>query len=147
VIVSPDAGGVERARAFAKRLDAELAIVDKRRPKPNESEVMNVIGDVKGRSAIIYDDMCDTGGTLVKVAQAIQESGAVSVHAAISHGVLSTDAQEKISQSCLEELIITDSIPLGKQHSKKIKVLTVAPLLAEAIKRIHQEESVSALFV
>jgi ribose-phosphate pyrophosphokinase len=147
VIVSPDAGGVERARAFAKHLNADLAIVDKRRPRPNEAAIMNIIGDVKDKTAIILDDMVDTAGTLTKVAAAIREKGAKQVFAAASHGVLSGAAIEKINESPLEELIITDSIPLNGKQSNKIKVLTIAPLLAEAIKRIYNDESVSALFV
>lgn len=147
VIVSPDAGGVERARAFAKRFDADLAIIDKRRPKPNEAAIMNIIGNVNGKTAILLDDMVDTAGTLVKVADAIKEKGAERIFAAASHGVLSGAAKERIENSCIEELIITDSIPLNGKQSPRIKVLSVAPLLAEAIKRIHDDESVSALFV
>ena len=146
VVVSPDAGGVERARAFAKHLDADLAIVDKRRPRPNEAAIMNLIGDVKGKSAIILDDLVDTAGTLTKVANAIKDKGASQVIAAASHGVLSGDAIKRIDDSALKELIITDSIPL-RGKSPKLKVLTIAPLLAEAIKRIYNDESVSALFV
>jgi ribose-phosphate pyrophosphokinase len=146
VVVSPDAGGVERARAFAKRLQADLAIIDKRRPRPNESAIMNIIGEVKNKTAIILDDLVDTAGTLVQVADAVKKTGAKTVYAAISHGVLSNEAIAKIEKSSLEELIITDSIPLKKKEGK-ITVLTVAPLLAEAIKRIHSDESISALFV
>ncbi|MBN1824512.1 MAG: ribose-phosphate pyrophosphokinase [Endomicrobiales bacterium] len=146
VVVSPDAGGVERARAFAKRLDADLAIIDKRRPRPNEAAIMNIIGDVKDKTAIILDDLVDTAGTLTQVADAIKSKGATRVIAATSHGVLSGKAVERINDSCLEELIITNSIPFyGK--SKKIKVLSIAELLGEAIRRIHNDESVSALFV
>lgn len=147
VVVSPDAGGVERARAFAKHLNSDLAIVDKRRPRPNEAAIMNIIGDVKGRTAIILDDLVDTAGTLTKVAAAIKEKGANKVMAAASHGVLSGDAVKRVEESCLEELIITDSIPFAHKNSTKIKVLEIAPLLAEAIKRIHSNESISALFV
>jgi ribose-phosphate pyrophosphokinase len=146
VVVSPDAGGVERARAFAKHLNADLAIVDKRRPRPNEASIMNIIGDVKGKAAIILDDLVDTAGTLTKVAAAIKEKGASEVIAAASHGVLSGNALQRIEESPIKELIITDSIPLVKQTGK-IQVLTIAPLLAEAIKRIYNDESVSALFV
>jgi ribose-phosphate pyrophosphokinase len=146
VVVSPDAGGVERARAFAKHLSADLAIVDKRRPRPNEAAIMNLIGDVKGRTAIILDDLVDTAGTLTKVAAALKEKGAEQVYAAASHGVLSGAALQRIEESCIKELIVTDSIPLTRKSSK-IKVLTIAPLLAEAIKRIYNDESVSALFV
>lgn len=146
VVVSPDAGGVERARAFAKHLSADLAIVDKRRPRPNEAAIMNLIGDVKGKSAIILDDLVDTAGTLTKVAAAIKEKGATQVIAAASHGVLSGDALKKIEASPMTELVITDSIPQATM-SPKIKVLKIAPLLGEAIKRIYNDESVSALFV
>ena len=146
VVVSPDAGGVERARAFAKHLNSDLAIVDKRRPRPNEAAIMNLIGDVKGKSAIILDDLVDTAGTLAKVANALKDKGASQVIAAASHGVLSGDALKKIDESALKELIITDSIP-PRGKSAKLKVLTIAPLLAEAIKRIYNDESVSALFV
>lgn len=147
IIVSPDAGGAERARAFAKHLHSDLAIVDKRRPKPNEAAIMNIIGDVKDKVAIILDDIVDTAGTMVKVAEAIKNAGATSVFAAISHGVLSGNATEKVSKSCLEELIITDSIPLGDKKHDKIKVLSIASLLAEGIRRIKNHESVSELFV
>jgi ribose-phosphate pyrophosphokinase len=147
VIVSPDAGGVERARAFAKHLEADLAIVDKRRPRPNEAAIMNIIGEVKGKTAIILDDLVDTAGTLTKVADAIKGKGAIRVLAACSHGVLSGEANQRIDASCLEELIITDSIPRSGVHSKKIVVLPIAALLSEAIRRIHNDESISALFV
>jgi ribose-phosphate pyrophosphokinase len=147
VIVSPDAGGVERARAFAKRLDAELAIVDKRRPRANVADVMNVIGDVKGKTTILLDDMVDTAGTLCNDAVALQKFGAKHIYAACSHGVLSGPAIERLNQSPIEELMISNSIPLNGKVSSKIKVLSVAPLLAEAIKRIHEDESISQLFV
>ncbi|WP_413853118.1 ribose-phosphate pyrophosphokinase [Candidatus Ruminimicrobium bovinum] len=146
IVVSPDAGGVERARSFAKLLNADLAIVDKRRPRPNEAAIMNIIGDVKGRNAIILDDMIDTGGTLTKVADAIKNAGAIKVYAAASHGVLSGQAIEKIQNSSLEEVAITDSIPRSSDIPK-IKVLSIASLLAEAILRISNDESISALFV
>ena len=146
IVVSPDAGGVERARAFAKLLNADLAIVDKRRPRPNEAAIMNIIGDVSGRNAIILDDMIDTGGTLTKVADAIKNAGAIKVYAAASHGVLSGQAIEKIQNSSLEEVAITDSIP-HNSDIPKIKVLSIASLLAEAILRISNDESRSALFV
>ncbi|MDD2524589.1 MAG: ribose-phosphate diphosphokinase, partial [Endomicrobiaceae bacterium] len=146
IVVSPDAGGVERARAFAKHLNADLAIVDKRRPRPNEAAIMNIIGDVRGRNAIILDDMIDTAGTLTKVAEAIKNAGATTVFAASSHGVLSGEALEKIQNSCLQEVVITDSIPHSGEN-KKIKVLSIASLLAEAIMRISNDESISALFV
>ena len=136
-IVSPDAGGVERARSFAKHFNAELAIVDKRRPCPNEASVMNIIGKVKDKNCIILDDLVDTAGTLTKVAEAIKAKGAAKVFTAVSHGVLSGDAKQKIQNSCIEELIITDSIPLSKDGpTKKVVVLSIAPILAEAIMRI-----------
>ncbi len=147
VVVSPDAGGVERARAFAKRLDAELAIIDKRRPRANVADVMNVIGDVKGKTAILLDDMVDTAGTLCKDAEALKEFGAKKIYAATSHGVLSGPAIERLNKSSIEELMVTNSIPLKGKTSPKITVLSVAPLLAEAIKRIHEDQSVSQLFV
>jgi ribose-phosphate pyrophosphokinase len=148
VIVSPDAGGVERARSFAKHFNAELAIVDKRRPRPNEASIMNIIGEVKGKACIILDDLVDTAGTLAKVAEAIKEKGAAKIFAAASHGVLSGAAKQSIQDSCIEELITTDSIPLSKEGPvKKIVVLSVAPILAEAIMRISNDESISALFV
>jgi len=147
VIVSPDAGGVERARAFAKRLDADLAIVDKRRPKANVADVMNVIGDVSGRTAILLDDMIDTAGTLCKDAEALIKFGAKRVFAACSHGVLSGPAIERLNASPIEELMISNSIPLNGKISSKITVLSVAPLLAEAIHRIHEDQSISQLFV
>lgn len=147
MVVSPDAGGVERARAFAKHLNADLAIVDKRRPKPNEAAIMNIIGDVKDRNAIILDDMIDTAGTLTKVAEAIKNAGANKVYAAASHGVLSGEALKKIKESCLEEVVITDSIPNYNNNEPKIKILSIASLFAEAIMRISNDESISVLFV
>jgi ribose-phosphate pyrophosphokinase len=148
-VVSPDAGGVERARAYAKRLDAALAIVDKRREAPNVAEVHQVVGDVEGRSALIVDDMVDTGGTLAKVAQAIKEAGAREVLASSSHAVLSGQAMEKIDASPLSKLIVTDSIPLPeeKRRSGKVVVLTIAELMGKAIRNIHEEASVTSLFV
>jgi ribose-phosphate pyrophosphokinase len=147
VVVSPDAGGVERARAFAKRLDADLAIIDKRRPRANVADVMNVIGEVKGKTAILLDDMIDTGGTLCKDAEALKSFGAKRIFAATTHGVLSGPAIERINKSSIEELMITNTIPMKGRPSPKITVLSVAPLLAEAIKRIHEDQSVSQLFV
>jgi ribose-phosphate pyrophosphokinase len=149
VVVSPDAGGVERARAFAKRLKASLAIIDKRRERANVSEVMNVIGDVKGRDALILDDLIDTAGTVVTAASALKEKGARNVCAACTHAVLSGPAIERINSSSLEELIVTDTIPLDnkKEQCPKLTVLSIAQLLAEAIKRIHEESSISSLFV
>ena len=148
-VVSPDAGGVERARAYAKRLDAALAIVDKRREAPNVAEVHQVVGDVEGRSALIVDDMVDTGGTLAKVAQAIKEAGAREVLASSSHAVLSGQAVEKIEASPLSKLIVTDSIPLAeeKRRSGKVVVLSIAELMGKAIRNIHEEASVTSLFV
>lgn len=149
VIVSPDAGGVERARAVAKRLGASIAIIDKRRLSPNEAEVMNIIGDIKGKNALIMDDMVDTAGTLTKAADAVFERGAKSVSACCTHPVLSGPAIEKINSSCLEELVVTNTIPIKEKtkSSSKIKVLSIAELFAEAIKRINRNDSVSSLFV
>jgi ribose-phosphate pyrophosphokinase len=148
-VVSPDAGGVERARAYAKRLDTPLAIVDKRRDQPNVAEVHNVIGDVEGRTALIVDDIVDTAGTLTKVAEAIKAAGAREVLASCTHPVLSGHAIERIEKSPLSKLIVTDSLPLApeKRASHKIVVLTIAELLARAIKNIHEETSVTSLFV
>ena len=148
-MVSPDAGGVERARAYAKRLGASLAILDKRREKANESEVLHVIGDVDGRTCFIVDDMVDTAGTLCKAATALKKSGATAVYASATHAVLSGPAVERIEQSVLSKLFVTDSLPLhdDRRASGKIERLSIAPLLGEAIKRIHDESSVSSLFV
>ncbi|MEJ2315133.1 MAG: ribose-phosphate pyrophosphokinase [Nitrospirota bacterium] len=149
VVVSPDAGGVERARAFAKRLTASLAIIDKRRERANVSQVMNVIGNVKGRDTLILDDMIDTAGTIVQAAQALKEQGSNRVFASCTHAVLSGPACGRINGSAIEELIVTDTIPLDdkKATCKKLTVLSIAPLLAEAIERIHEETSISSLFV
>ena len=149
VIVSPDAGGVERARELGKRLNASLAIIDKRREKANVSKVMHIIGNVKKKVAIIIDDMIDTGGTIVKAAEAVMQNGATSVYACCTHPVLSGSAVEKISKSSIKELIVTNTIPLSEEAEKvgKIKVLDVSPILGEAIKRIHRDESVSSLFI
>jgi ribose-phosphate pyrophosphokinase len=149
VIVSPDAGGVERARAFAKRLGSNLAIIDKRRPQPNESNIMNIIGDIEGKTALLLDDMVDTAGTLSQSANALIEKGATKVVACCTHPVLSGQAVEKINQSALQDLVVTDTIPLTKeaQSCSKIVLLSVAELLGEAIKRIHSNDSVSSLFV
>ncbi|MFZ3123470.1 MAG: ribose-phosphate pyrophosphokinase [Thermodesulfovibrionales bacterium] len=149
VIVSPDAGGVERARAFAKRLSASLAIIDKRRERENESQVMNVIGDVRGGNTIILDDMIDTAGTITQAASALKEKGAKKVLAACTHAVLSGPAIDRINNSVIEELIVTNTIQLDSKQEKckKLTVLSIAPLLAEAIKRIHEESSISSLFV
>jgi ribose-phosphate pyrophosphokinase len=148
-VVSPDAGGVERARFFAKRMDAPLAIVDKRRVDVDVSEVMNLIGDVRGRSALIVDDIIDTAGTLVKTAEALIREGASQVYAACTHAVLSGPAIERIAESQIKEVVATDSVPLsesGKQMGK-IKVLSVADLLARGIRSIHEETSISELFI
>ncbi|OGR44969.1 MAG: ribose-phosphate pyrophosphokinase [Elusimicrobia bacterium GWA2_61_42] len=146
VVVSPDVGSVERARSFAKRLDMGLVIIDKRRPRPNEAVVYNIIGDVKGKTCFIFDDLVDTAGTLAMVARSIKEQGAAKIIAACTHGVLSRDAVEKIDKSPIEELILTDTIPVNASKSAKIKVISVAALLAEAIKRNHMGESISELF-
>jgi ribose-phosphate pyrophosphokinase len=149
VVVSPDVGGVVRARSLAKRLDdADLAIVDKRRPEAGKSEVMNIIGDVSGKRCIMLDDMCDSGGTLANAAAALKEAGAKSVSAYVSHGVLSGKAVERIEKSVLDELVMTDTIAPSEaaKKSKSIRILPIAPLLGEAIRRIANEESVSKLF-
>ncbi len=149
VMVSPDAGGVERARAFAKRLDTSLAIIDKRRDAPNVSQVMNIIGDVKGLVAVILDDIIDTGGTLARAAYALMEKGAKKVYACCTHPVLSGRAIEILSEAPIEEVIVTDTIPLSARARElsKIKVLSVSGLLADAIRRIYNDDSVSSLFV
>ncbi len=148
-VVSPDAGGVERARFFAKKIDAALAIVDKRRTDMNVAEVMHVIGDVKGRTCLIIDDIIDTAGTLVKTAEALVNAGATKVFACASHPVLSGPAIERISKSKLEEVVVTNTIPLtaAAQAEPKIKVLSIAGLLGRTIQSIHEETSVSSLFV
>ncbi|WP_107711412.1 ribose-phosphate pyrophosphokinase [Oceanicaulis sp.] len=148
LIVSPDVGGVVRARSLAGRLGADIAIVDKRRPKAGESEVMNIIGDVEGRRCIIFDDIIDSGGTLCNAAAALKDKGAKEVSAYITHGVLSGKAVERISNSVLKELVVTDSIDVTAKvkAGKNIRSLSVAPLLGEAIRRIANDESVSKLF-
>jgi len=150
VVVSPDVGGVVRARALARRLDnADLAIIDKRRQRANESQVMNIIGDVRGRSCILVDDLVDTAGTLCQAAQALKDEGAERVIAYITHPVLSGKAVERIENSALDQLVVTDTIPLGEaaRKCKRIRVLSVAELLAETMRRIRDEESVSSLYV
>lgn len=149
IMVSPDAGGVERTRAFAKRLNSGLAIIDKRRDKPNECEAMHVIGDVEGKTAILMDDMVDTAGTLCAGAKTLLDNGAKEVHACCSHPVLSGPAIERITNSPLKSLVVTNSIPLNEKAAacEKVKVLSVSELLANAINRIHNEDSVSSLFV
>ena len=148
VMISPDAGGVERARAYAKRLSISLAIIDKRREAVNEAKAMHIIGDVKGKIAVVIDDMVDTAGTLIEATNALLDAGALEVHACCTHPVLSGPAQERIKNSRLESLITTNTIPLtgDLKTNKKIKILSVAPLLGEAILRIHNESSVSSLF-
>jgi ribose-phosphate pyrophosphokinase len=148
-VVSPDAGGVERARFFAKKMDSALAIVDKRRIEANVAEIMNVIGDVQGRTCLVIDDLIDTAGTLVKTAAALMENGATAVYACCSHPVLSGPAVENISQSCIKEVVVTDTIPLTDEAKKepKIVVRSVAGLIGRAIQSIHEETSVSKLFV
>ncbi len=148
-IISPDAGGVERARAYAKRLDAPLAIIDKRREGANVAEVMNIVGDVAGQHCVIVDDMVDTAGTLCEAAAALRKAGASSVYAAITHAVLSGPAIKRLEESALEQLVVTDTIPLtdAARECEKIRVVSIADLLGEAIRRITNEESVSSLFV
>ena len=148
VIVSPDAGGVERARSFAKKLQCSIAIIDKRREVANISQIMNVIGNVENKDTIILDDMVDTGGTTIQAAAALKDKGAKRVVAACTHAVLSDNAVEKVNSSVLEELIVTNTIPLDSktEQCKKLTVLSIAPLIGEAIKRIHEESSISSLF-
>jgi len=148
-VVSPDAGGVERARAFAKRLNAPLAIIDKRREEANVAEVMNVIGEVEERNCLMVDDLIDTAGTLVKGAEALLDHGAESVSACATHAVLSGPAVKRIQESSLKEVVVTNSIPLSSEARQcgKIRALSIAPLLARAVQSIHEETSVSILFV
>jgi ribose-phosphate pyrophosphokinase len=150
IVVSPDVGGVVRARAIAKRLDdAELAIIDKRRPRPNESKIMNIIGEVDGKTCVLIDDMVDTAGTLCVAAQALKDEGALKVVAYITHAVLSGGAVERVATSSLDELVVTDTIPLSEEAKQcpRIRQLSVASLLAETIRRIRDEESVSSLYI
>jgi len=150
LVVSPDVGGVVRSRALAKVLGlSDLAIIDKRRDEANQSEVMNVIGDVENKDCIIVDDIADTAGTLCNAASALKEKGATKVYAYIVHPVLSGNAIEKISQSKLDQLVVTDTIPLSEeaQACNKIRIITMAPTLAEAIRRVNNEESISAMFL
>jgi ribose-phosphate pyrophosphokinase len=148
-VVSPDAGGVERARFFAKKMDSALAIVDKRRVDVNVAEIMHVIGDVRGRTCLVIDDLIDTAGTLCKTAQALMENGATAVYACATHAVLSGPAIENISKSVITEVVVTNTIPLseGAKQEPKIKVLTIAGLIGRAIQSIHEETSVSRLFM
>jgi ribose-phosphate pyrophosphokinase len=149
VVVSPDAGGVERARAFSKRLGSTLAIIDKRRPAPNVSEVMNIVGEVKGKKAVIVDDIIDTAGTLTHAASAIIDAGAASVAACASHAVFSGRAVQRITESPLQHVVVTNTIPLSDlgQQCSKVRVRSVGRLLGEAIKRIHHGDSISSLFM
>ncbi|MEW5791536.1 MAG: ribose-phosphate pyrophosphokinase [Pseudomonadota bacterium] len=149
IVVSPDVGGVVRARAIAKRLEVDLAIIDKRRPRPNEAQVMNIIGEVAGRTCVLMDDMVDTAKTLCEAAAALKEHGAEKVFAYATHPVLSGTAVERIEGSALDEVVVTDTIPLNErgQQSSKIRTLSVAELLAETIRRISDEDSVSSLFM
>jgi ribose-phosphate pyrophosphokinase len=149
VVVSPDAGGVERARAYAKRLGSTLGIIDKRRTKPNVAEIMNVIGEVHGKTAVLLDDMIDTAGTLTQAANALMDKGAVKVYAYATHAVLSGPAVERITKSPIEEVVVTDTIAARPEVEacRKIRSLSVAGLLAEAIRRIHSADSLSSLFV
>ena len=152
IVVAPDTGGAERARAYAKRLNAGLALCDKRRDRPNEADIMNIVGDVRGKNCLIVDDMCDTGGTICKVAKALHEAGANDIFACFTHAVLSGGAIDNINGSHLKKVIVTNTIPLcerGKplHDGGKIEILTVGKLLASAIKSIHDETSVSSLFI
>lgn len=152
IVVAPDTGGAERARAYAKRLDAGLALCDKRRERANVADVMNIVGDVKGKNCLIVDDMCDTGGTICKVAEALHKAGATEVYACFTHAVLSGKAVANINSSYLKKVIVTNTIPLCEnckplQDGGKIEILTVGKLLASAIKSIHDETSVSSLFI
>ncbi len=149
VVVSPDTGGVERARAFGKRLDASLAIIDKRREGPNEAQVMNIIGNIKGKRVIILDDMIDTAGTVVQAANALKEAGALEVSVCCTHPVLSGPALDRLEASSLKEIIVTDTIPLSERAAnfQRIKVLSVSGLLSEAVRRIYYNDSVSSLFI
>ena len=148
MVVSPDVGGVVRARALASRIGADIAIVDKRRPRPGQAEVMNIIGDVDGRRCVIFDDIVDSGGTLCNAAAALRERGAVEVSAFVTHGVLSRDAEGRVAKSELKELVVTDSIAANPDATKtdRVRRLSIAPLLGEAIRRIANDESVSKLF-
>ena len=148
-VVSPDAGGVERARAFAKRLNAPLAIIDKRREQANVAEVMNIIGDVRGRNCVIVDDLIDTAGTLVKGSEALLDAGAGNVYACATHAVLSGPAVRRIEESQIREVVLTNSIPLkgDARECSRIKTMSIAPLLARAIQSIHEGGSISTLFV
>ena len=146
VVVSPDVGGVKLARAYAEMLGMPLAIIEKRRPEPNVCEILNIIGEVAGKDAFLLDDLADTAGTFINAAKALKEKGARNIYACCTHGVFSGDALSRIEQSPISRIIVTNTIPLKDTASKKVEVASVAPLLAEAIKRIHNYQSVSALF-
>ena len=147
VVVSPDVGGIKMARAYAKRLGAALAVVDKRRDSPETTEVMHILGEVKGKTCLLVDDLIATGSSLVEAASALERAGAIAVYACVTHPVLSGPARSRIASSCLKELLVTDTIPIPKEkRHPKITVLSVAPLLSEAIRRIHYEQSISSLF-
>ncbi|RME91605.1 MAG: ribose-phosphate pyrophosphokinase [Candidatus Hydrogenedentota bacterium] len=148
VIVSPDSGGAERARFFAKQLHAGLAIIDKRRPKANVSEVMHIVGDVKGKNCIVVDDMIDTAGTICKAARALKENGANSIYIAATHGVLSGAAKENLLAAPADEIVLANTLPIHEEkRTPNMVILSIAPLMAEAIRRIHEERSVSSLFI
>ncbi|MEE9191609.1 MAG: ribose-phosphate pyrophosphokinase [Candidatus Aerophobetes bacterium] len=148
VVLSPDVGGVRRARAYARRLNAPLAIVDKRRPMANEAQVLHIVGEVKGKHVLIVDDMIDTGGTMIAAMEVLKEKGAREIYASCTHPVLSGGTRDRIGRSSLKELVVTDTIPLvDNQKVSKIRVLSVASLLGEAIRRIHENRSVSSLFI
>ncbi len=146
VVVSPDAGGVERARLLANRLGCGIAIIYKRRPEPNKAEVLDVVGDIEGKEVIIIDDLIDTAGTMVAAASMLINMGAQKIYACATHGVLSGPAVERLTDSVIEEVVVTNTIPTKDKSFGKLKVVSIAPLLAEAIRRIHEEESVSSLF-
>ena len=146
VVVSPDVGGIKMARAYAKRLRAGLAIVDKRRDSPDSTEVMHILGEVRGRTCLLVDDLIATGSSLVEAAEALKRAGAMAIYACVTHAVLSGPAINRVGSSCLKELIVTDTIPMGQKRHPKIAVLSVATLLSEAIRRIHYELSISVLF-
>jgi len=147
IVVSPDVGGIKIARAYAKRLEAGLAVVDKRRTSPESTEVIHILGEVKGRDCLLVDDLIATGSSLVEAASALERAGAIAVYACVTHPVLSGPARSRIASSCLKELLVTDTIPIPKEkRHPKITVLSVAPLLSEAIRRIHYEQSISSLF-
>lgn len=146
IVVSPDVGNVKRARSYAGKLNSSLAIIDKRRPEPNVAEVMNIIGNVEGKNVFIFDDMIDTAGTLCGAAEALKDRGVGDIHACCTHPVLSGPAKKRIADSCIKEIIVTDTIPHAPDELSKLTVVSVAPLLAETIRRIHSNESVSSLF-